>query len=68
MKRTLIILLIWGFILFGCYCAYMNHTQPKQKFIDYPEEIRNAKQGDSLIISRVTKDTVYLEFNNLRNR
>lgn len=64
--KNILAFLIFCLIGFGLTQAYRESK--KQKFIDYPEEIRNAKQGDSLIISRVTKDTIYLEFNNLRNR
>lgn len=48
--------------------SFQRLTTDRQKVIDMPEEINEAVSGDTLTVYKVNADTVFIGFNNLRNR
>lgn len=56
--------------VFGAlFLVFILLGEPKKpKYIDLPEEIEVAKDGDTLTVYKTTKDTVYIGFANKRNR
>jgi len=65
MKQENIFVVVLGLI---CLVAYFYYYPKQRPVIDLPEEIGVVVKGDSLIVDRVSNDTVYVVFNNTRNR
>jgi len=57
------------FMPFCCFfLLYNGANKHKQRVIDLPEEWSEVKTGDSLIVYKVTPDTIFIGFNNAKNR
>ncbi len=52
---------IW-LVIFVALCAVTYFTRDKKLIIDLPEEISQAKAGDTLIILFINKDSLSLGF------
>ena len=48
--------------------SFQGLTADRQKQIILPEEINEAVENDTLKVSRVTVDSIFIDFDNLRNR
>lgn len=51
-------------VAFGC--AIFSHEENMTK-VKLPEKIYEAKTGDTLIIQKRTKDSIYLEYETIQN-
>ena len=67
MKEYIILILV---MLFSLYIGIKVErlTNKPEKVLDLPEEWKEAKQGDTLKVYKVTKDSIYIQFYNYNNK